>query len=55
MKLRFPSIGSARLDGDTAIIRLIGYRLHPDDSLAERKATKSRQVRVNLKTGAISK
>ncbi len=55
VKLRFPSIGSARLDGDTAIIRLIGYRLHPDDSLAERKATKSRQVRVNLKTGAISK
>lgn len=42
MKLRLPSIGSARLDGETAIITLTGWTRMP-------------QVRVNLETGAISK
>ena len=55
VKLRFPSIGNARLDGDTATIRLTGFRLSPDDSLAEREGSESLQVRVNLRTGAIAK
>jgi hypothetical protein len=42
VKLRFPSIAGARIQGDMAIIMLKGWR-------------RSAQVRINLKTGAISK
>ena len=55
MKLRFPSIGSARLDGETAIIRLNWSRLVPDASSPEGEKRETLQVRVNLNTGAISK
>lgn len=41
-KLRFPSIAEARIEGDTAIITLKGWR-------------RPSQVRVNLKTGTILK
>jgi hypothetical protein len=54
VKLRFPSIASARLDGDTATIRLTGFRL-PDNSSAEPQGPESLRVRVNLRTGAIAK
>ncbi|MGH6890835.1 MAG: hypothetical protein ACREEP_01115, partial [Dongiaceae bacterium] len=52
MKLRLPSIGSARLNGDTAIIRLKWPRLVPDDSSPEGERRETLQVRVNLNTGA---
>jgi len=55
VKLRFPSIGSARLDGETAIIRLNWSRLVPDASSPEGEKRETLQVRVNLNTGAISK
>lgn len=55
VKLRVPSIGSARLDGETAIITLKRSRLDPDDSSPEGKKPETLQVRVNLNTGAISK
>jgi hypothetical protein len=54
VKLRFPSIAGARLQGDTAIITL-NRRREPDDSLAGGKEPKPLQVPVNLKTGAILK
>ena len=42
VKLRLPSIAGARLQGDTAVITLKGW-------------TRPTQVRVNVKTGALSK
>lgn len=56
VKLRFPSIASARLQGDTAIISINRY-LNADGlpQLPGRKEAKPLQVRIDLKTGAILK
>lgn len=48
-KLRYSSIVRARLQGDTAIITLQTSRLDPDSPPG------GREVRVNLKTGAVSR
>ncbi|MGH9364325.1 MAG: hypothetical protein ACRD1B_03545 [Thermoanaerobaculia bacterium] len=53
VKLRLPSIGRARLDGDSAFIRLKWSRLVPDDSSPEGERRETLQVRVNLNTGAV--
>lgn len=55
MKLRFPSIAGARLEGDTTIIALQRFPLHPDDGLTDPEKSNPGEVRVNLHTGAISK
>jgi hypothetical protein len=52
VRLRHPSIGGARLEGDTAMITL-NRRGGPDGSTARGAKPDSLQVRVDLTTGAI--
>ncbi len=54
-KLRNPSIAGARLRGDTAIVTLLKPLFDSDSPSTEAEKTKQPQVRVNLKTGGVSR